>query len=998
MHEDPLDGTARAPGAVSIHSHESQVDEALGAALHYASLGFRVFPVTSSKKPPRGLKWTEASTSDPEQVKNLWSTDGSPGVAIATGSGSGIWVLDIDVGKGKAGDEELARLLASAGLERPKTLTARTPSGGKHLFFRWDPDRPVRNRANVAGYMNLDVRGEGGYIVAAPTVRGDGRAYTWERSEPNCRVSLDEIAEAPRGLTQALFEGQPAEVRPRKRRVGTRAPANPEERATLTRADLGSLSEALASVPSGDRDTWARVGLCLAFYAGEDGWDLFDDWSRKSAAYDQEENVRQWDDFMSCSAGLVKPQSIFSLARRAHGWTGQRQTQVVPPEIKDHVGLKEAPSAIKGEILAAIREVSGEGRTGQALVYAPMSAGKTYSLPRVVAALEEPVVLAVRNYKNLAELQQLMDQASLPYVVRGGVGHACHFKSNYKSSGSPSWWKRGACSGCPERKGCPVFEVEDMINRDEEVGVILTVHAAVQFLPAEVRDRPVVYDEMPETVVESRLTSHSVARLRKSSMVSKSDREHLRFLDSLLDTIEDRVRACLTESRPHRGGLQAELSEIVQAAINDGDTQLECFMALDGLEGLDRRMAGIDPLAARQGQVGSMEATHIERLSRGILGLVRGTPGVAVGLREVGSQIEWSVIERLPAPPQSVVLDGTAQFNRDELRAWTGGEVKMFGVGVQPHDGSRVTRVWARGRRFNRSNLTYAADQEAGVLASMVAKLAEEHCASEATVDMGFLVSKFFKGHLVKQEGIDREGVGHFGRDDVGTNFLESRDVLVTVGDYHTAIDALTLRAACLGVDSDQLIENRRCSALLQAGARGRFERREGEFLAIHVGALPPPGWTEGTFRIVDQPNQSREKEQVVREVRSSVKHLVEAGMSVTVDVMMSLFAQVSVDLSRRKLQVLLKEEARQAGRCQVSVPGLTRRGRRPRAVRSSPPDWGEPVDRRLESQTCLEVRLWRSALPILGQLGWLGRDLNSATTFLSRELAGSRSASPVGA
>ena len=60
--------------------------------------------------------------------------------------------------------------------------------------------------------------------------------------------------------------------------------------------------------------------------------------------------------------------------------------------------------------------------------------------------------------------------------------------------------------------------------------------------------------------------------------------------------------------------------------------------------------------------------------------------------------------------------------------------------------------------------------------------------------------------------------------------------MFVTVGDYHISIDMFKQRAACLGLDPNQLIESRRCSTLLQAEARARFARREGDFLQAHFG------------------------------------------------------------------------------------------------------------------------------------------------------------------
>jgi hypothetical protein len=75
-----------------------------------------------------------------------------------------VWVLDIDRKNGKDGLRELIAYADAAGVDLPDTRTVRTPSGGLHLYFRWDESRPVGNRAGVL--PGLDVRGKGGFVCA----------------------------------------------------------------------------------------------------------------------------------------------------------------------------------------------------------------------------------------------------------------------------------------------------------------------------------------------------------------------------------------------------------------------------------------------------------------------------------------------------------------------------------------------------------------------------------------------------------------------------------------------------------------------------------------------------------------------------------------------------------------------------------------------------------------------------------------------------------------
>ena len=177
------------------------------AAEAYSALGWRVVPIGPGRKYPEGLgRWQDHATDDLDTIRN-WYTGlyRGHGVGIATGQGSDIWVLDIDIAAGKLGAQALTELNARYG-QLPATVTTITGSGGLHLFFQWDPDRPVTNGSATAlkthlfdlfphlypwvedgdGVLQppkssgLDVRGEGGQVVAAPTPHPDtGQAYTW---------------------------------------------------------------------------------------------------------------------------------------------------------------------------------------------------------------------------------------------------------------------------------------------------------------------------------------------------------------------------------------------------------------------------------------------------------------------------------------------------------------------------------------------------------------------------------------------------------------------------------------------------------------------------------------------------------------------------------------------------------------------------------------------------------------------------------------------------
>lgn len=186
-------------------------------ALRYADLGLAVLPLhcpidhgdrrrcscgkadcaSPAKHPvgrlvPRGV--LDASR-DPN-VLAAWLEQGRCNIGIATGAASGIVVLDIDPRHG--GDETLADLEREHG-SLPTTWRFLTGGGGEHVLFR-HPGRPVKNSAGQIG-PGIDVRGDGGYIVAPPSIHINGRPYA---------ISVDHhpedvpLADAPAWLLERI--------------------------------------------------------------------------------------------------------------------------------------------------------------------------------------------------------------------------------------------------------------------------------------------------------------------------------------------------------------------------------------------------------------------------------------------------------------------------------------------------------------------------------------------------------------------------------------------------------------------------------------------------------------------------------------------------------------------------------------------------------------------------------------------------------------------------
>lgn len=133
---------------------------------------WRFHPLVAGEKTPLLKNWPAMASNDPAQLAEWAAEFPGANVGLVTGAASGVWVLDVD---GAAGAESLAALTAETGL--PPTTEQRTGSGGTHLLFQI-PDFAVRNSVRKLG-PGLDVRGDAGYVVIAPSVSAKG-AYAWK--------------------------------------------------------------------------------------------------------------------------------------------------------------------------------------------------------------------------------------------------------------------------------------------------------------------------------------------------------------------------------------------------------------------------------------------------------------------------------------------------------------------------------------------------------------------------------------------------------------------------------------------------------------------------------------------------------------------------------------------------------------------------------------------------------------------------------------------------
>lgn len=160
------------------------MSDVLHYAFEYFDRGWSIIPLVG-KRPPKNFGWkrfqTERATLDDVKRWFAPSSDGFTNIGIVTGAVSGFTVVDCDT----PGDTEWWNSIYQA-----TPLASKTGRGGAHLFYRASPNVPIGNRANILG-RNIDIRGDGGYVCASPSVHPETDVvYKWQSWN---HYALDEI-------------------------------------------------------------------------------------------------------------------------------------------------------------------------------------------------------------------------------------------------------------------------------------------------------------------------------------------------------------------------------------------------------------------------------------------------------------------------------------------------------------------------------------------------------------------------------------------------------------------------------------------------------------------------------------------------------------------------------------------------------------------------------------------------------------------------------------
>lgn len=145
------------------------MSDMLDAALAYQERGWSVIPISPSSKTPL-VSWTEYQNriATPQEINEWWRKNPNANIGIVTGRVSNLVVIDIDSRKGATPHGIVA--------QNPSNFIAKTGGGGFHLYYSRPDAENVPNRVDKSG---IDIRGDGGYVVAPPSIHPSGTQYDW---------------------------------------------------------------------------------------------------------------------------------------------------------------------------------------------------------------------------------------------------------------------------------------------------------------------------------------------------------------------------------------------------------------------------------------------------------------------------------------------------------------------------------------------------------------------------------------------------------------------------------------------------------------------------------------------------------------------------------------------------------------------------------------------------------------------------------------------------
>jgi len=307
----------------------------------YRKLGFSIIPLNFKEKTPALASWKEYQARKPtdQEISEWFSRETSVNIGILCGAVSdNLAVIDFD-------NEEAYRKFFKPDIEK-QTLVVKTAKGF-HVYLR--SRRPVGCFKILE--LKIDVKGEGGYVVAPPSIHPSGCEYIFTNSEVKSIMEVSDVEEA-------IWE--------QAEKLGVK-----RESFLADKDDLPCVKTILRGVEPGLRN---EAGIRLAAYwlyykheSREVTWDLLKAWNRRNNPPLPDTEIK----------------NIMKSALRGgyeYGCKGFKEIKACDPEIEKNCPIKDALRIKKVEVVKTpfvelsdgrLAEQGYDGKKAYYLVYDP---------------------------------------------------------------------------------------------------------------------------------------------------------------------------------------------------------------------------------------------------------------------------------------------------------------------------------------------------------------------------------------------------------------------------------------------------------------------------------------------------------------------------------------------------------------------------------------------------------------------------------------------------
>lgn len=400
----------------------------LKAALDYARLGWHVFPTYGIKTLPDGKfqcqcgdegckspgkhpfhrlapQGHHSATTDEATIRKWFSGEHKLNLAISL-EHSNLIAVDIDPRNG--GLMTIEALEAKHG-ELVSDVLQLTAGGGEHRVFSMP-----KNMGHLPGKLGngIDLKANG-YIVAWPSFGVSGVQYEWEASSDPLDGAIP--SPLPDWMRDLAFDRIDVNVQPGSR--------------FATEEQIQELQSALAFLSADDYHQWVNFGNALKSL-GAVGYQLWDEWSRRSDKYDANQMGHKWRSF---KAGSYNIESIFHEAMTA-GWVNPMCLSSQPKSSPESINLfskKEIPSNFQGRlpgVLGIVTDwINATSRKPQPdfAIQAALAFGSTVLGRRYVTTQRNWPSLYFLNIGKSASgkehakwaIEQLLEACELPHLI-----------------------------------------------------------------------------------------------------------------------------------------------------------------------------------------------------------------------------------------------------------------------------------------------------------------------------------------------------------------------------------------------------------------------------------------------------------------------------------------------------------------------------------------------------------------------------------------------------